>query len=168
MKLSMEQKFIKKLIAIIRINLENEQFGVNELASEIGLSRSQLHRKLQDINGKSTTQFIREYRLQKAMKMLKRNRFTASEIAYKVGFSSPSYFNSCFNDFYGYPPGEVKFKKTMKAPKVSVLKTMVSIIPVLILIGFIVYNKKFDKPTLDPSEIEKYIVVLPFINDSPK
>ena len=62
-KLSMDQEFIKKLIDILEINLENENFGVIELASEAGLSRSQLHRKLHEINGKSTSQFIREYRL---------------------------------------------------------------------------------------------------------
>lgn len=96
----------------MEFNFENEKFGVLELASEIGLSRTQLHRKLQDTIDKSTSQFIREYRLEKAMIMLENDEATASEIAYRVGFSSPTYFSSSFHNFYGYPPGEVKHKKT--------------------------------------------------------
>ncbi len=110
-ELSMDQDFIKKLYDILEVNLENEQFGVNELSEAIGISRSQLHRKLQSIEDKSASRFIRHYRLQKAMEMLQNNVATASEISYRVGFGSPTYFNTCFREFYGYPPGEVKFRK---------------------------------------------------------
>lgn len=109
-KLSMDQVFIEKLTDILQVNLEKEQFGVKELAEEAGLSRSQLHRRLHAINGKSASQLIREYRLQKAMVMLQNNVATVSEIAYRVGFGSPTYFNTCFHEYYGYPPGEVKNK----------------------------------------------------------
>ena len=103
----------------MKVNLENEKFGVVELAAEIGLSRSQLHRRLQELRGKSTSRFIREYRLEMAMEMLKKNVATASEIAYRVGFSSPTYFNTSFHNYYGYPPGEVKFKSPESPPKKS-------------------------------------------------
>lgn len=166
-ELSMDQDFINKLIAIIDINLENEKFGVVELASEIGLSRSQLHRKLQDINGKSTSKFIREYRLQKAMEMLKGNVATASEIAFRVGFSSPTYFNTSFHNFYGYPPGEVKFQKPIETPKKSISKKLVNIVPIIILIGLIIFNEGFNKKSTVLSSIEKSIAVMPFVNDSP-
>jgi TolB-like protein len=53
---------------------------------------------------------IKEYRLEKAHEMLVDNIATVSEIAYKVGFKSPSYFNTCFHEFFGYPPGEVKMR----------------------------------------------------------
>lgn len=112
-QLSINEKFLKKLIAILETNLENEQFGVGQLADAMGLSRSQLHRKLNVITGKSTSQFIREFRLEKAMEMLQNNVATASEIAYKVGFSSPTYFNTSFHHYYGYPPGEVKFRNLL-------------------------------------------------------
>jgi len=111
-ELSMDQAFIKRLDAVIESHLEDEQFGVEELAKELGLSRSQLHRKLNGLTGKSSSQYIREYRLEKSMEMLQNNVATASEIAYRVGFGSPTYFNSSFNKYYGYPPGEVKFRKT--------------------------------------------------------
>ncbi|WP_020532654.1 helix-turn-helix domain-containing protein [Flexithrix dorotheae] len=89
-------------------NLNNEQFGVENLADQVGMSRSHLHRKLKMLKGQSVSQFIREIRLEEAMKLLKEDVGTASEIAYRVGFGSTSYFNSCFNSHYGFPPGEVK------------------------------------------------------------
>ena len=109
-KLSMNQVLIEKLINILEVNLDKENFGVKELAKEAGLSRSKLHRKLKSIEGKSSSRFIREFRLQKAMVMLQNNVATASEVAYRVGFGSPTYFNTCFHNYYGYPPGEVKFR----------------------------------------------------------
>ncbi len=114
-ELSMDNALLKKLTNILEVNLEKEDFGVKELAKEAGLSRSQLYRKLQSLTGKSTSRFIRDYRLEKAMEMLQNNSATASEITYRVGFSSPTYFNTCFHDYFGYPPGEVKFRN----PKVT-------------------------------------------------
>jgi len=166
-KLSMDKAFIKKLTNIIKVSLENENFGVSELATEIGLSRSQLHRRLNDITGKSSSQFIREYRLEKAMEMLKHNQATASEIAYRVGFSSPTYFNTCFNNFYGYPPGEVKNQTAIAPPKKTFSKKIMTIFPVIILIGLIVYNDVFNNKNVEASDIEKTIAVLPFVNNSP-
>jgi TolB-like protein/AraC-like DNA-binding protein/Tfp pilus assembly protein PilF len=163
--LSMDQVFINKLITIIDSNLEDENFGVLELASEIDLSRSQLHRRLQQINGKSTTRFIREYRLQKALEMLKQNVATASEIAYKVGFSSPTYFNRSFHNLYGYPPGEAKIRKSGEPPKKSLPKKMMSVIPLIILISLIAFNE-FGKTSIDLTNLKKTIAVMPFVNDS--
>ena len=101
---------IRKLKTILETHLENEHFGVSELAREAGLSRSSLHRKVHAYNGNSTSQFIREFRLQKAMEILLEGEETASEVAYRVGFSSPTYFNTCFKEYYGYPPGEAKLR----------------------------------------------------------
>ncbi len=105
---SIDQVFINKVTDILEINLGNEQFGVRELARELGMSRSNLHRKLHGIKGKSTSQFIREYRLERAIELLQNNVASISEIAYRVGFHSDSYFNTCFHNFFGHTPGEVK------------------------------------------------------------
>ena len=112
-ELSMDQVLINKLNEVLEVNLENELFGVKELTEALGISRAQLHRKINKFTGKSTSQFIREFRLEKAMQMLQRNVATASEIAYRVGFNSPTYFNTSFREYYGYPPGEVKFRNPM-------------------------------------------------------
>ena len=105
---SMDQAFLEKLTKIVEENLANEQFGVQELAHKAGVSRSQIHRKLHELTNQSTTQFIREIRLEHAKKMLQTKEATVSEIAYRVGFSSPTYFNTCFNDYFGYTPGEAR------------------------------------------------------------
>ncbi len=105
---SRDEVFLKKITEAVLRNLENEQFGVSELSDEVAISRFQLHRKLKLLKGKSVSQFIREIRLAEAMKMLQADAATTSEIGYKVGFTSPSYFNKCFRDYYGFAPGEVK------------------------------------------------------------
>ena len=106
--LSMDQVFINKLTEIVQANLSDEKFNVEELIRESGISNSSIHRKLRSITQKSASQFIREIRLHRAMEMLQKNVGTVSEIAYMTGFGSPTYFNKCFHDYYGYPPGEVK------------------------------------------------------------
>jgi len=111
--LSMDQVFINKLTEIVQTNLADEKFGVEELVKEAGMSRSRIHRKLRSINHQSISQFIREIRLQSAMEMLQQNLGTASEIAFRTGFGSPTYFNKCFHDYYGYPPGEVKKREAL-------------------------------------------------------
>ena len=106
--LSLDQAFIKKLADIILANLRNEKLGVEELSRLMGMSHSTIHRKLRSYTHKSLSQFIREVRLQKAHEMLRQNLGTVAEISYRVGFGSPTYFNKCFHEYYGYPPGDVK------------------------------------------------------------
>ena len=105
---SMDQVFLERVHSAIENNFENESFGVDQLAHEIGISRSQLHRRLKVLSGQSPSQMIREFRLTKAMDMLQNKVASVSEICYHVGFSSPSYFNTCFKEHFGYPPGKVK------------------------------------------------------------
>ncbi|MDR8390807.1 tetratricopeptide repeat protein [Aliifodinibius sp. S!AR15-10] len=103
----MDDAFLKKLTAVVEENLGDEQFNVTDLAFKAGVSRSKIHRKLQQLMNKSTSQFIREIRLQHAMELLKTRVATISEIAYKVGFNSHTYFSKCFHDYYDFPPSKV-------------------------------------------------------------
>ncbi len=105
--LSRNQVFISKLTDIVLANLQNENFSVNDLARESGMSLYNLNQKLHSIKKKTVNQFIREVRLQKALEMLQEGTFTAAEVAYRTGFGSPAYFNKRFHEFFGYPPGEV-------------------------------------------------------------
>ncbi|OMP29919.1 helix-turn-helix domain-containing protein [Mangrovimonas sp. DI 80] len=187
-QVSMDQAFVERLNNILISNFTNEHFGVQELADEVGMSRSQMHRKLNTLLGKSSSQFIREYRLERALEMLQNEEATASEIAYRVGFNSPTYFNTCFSDFYGYTPGEVKFKKTDElkngiAPKIPASKATatpkkkkktftplfwVSVVALVILIGYSFYHNS--KAEIDIEDVpihlreDKTIAVLPFQN----
>ena len=106
--LTNDKVFISKLTDITLANLSDENFGVNELAHEMGISHHILRRRLHGITNKTINQFIRETRLHKALEMLQNGNVKASDVAYKVGFSSPAYFNTCFHEFFGYPPGQVK------------------------------------------------------------
>ena len=104
---SANDQFITRLREIVEDNLSNEQFGVSELAQQVGMSRSNLLRKVSKAAGLSVSQFIRNIRLENAAEMLREESFTVSEVSYKVGFSSPSYFIKCFRELYGYPPGSI-------------------------------------------------------------
>ena len=118
----MENDFLNKITTIIEENLSDERFGVSELANKIGMSRSNLLRKVKKLNGQSVSQFIRKVRLENAMEMLKENDQTVSEISYEVGFGSTSYFIKCFHDQYGYPPGEVSKKNLEENENVEASK----------------------------------------------
>jgi len=104
----MENDFLNKVNSIIEENISNEQFGVSELASAVDMSRSNLLRKIKKITNLSASQYIRKIRLEFAMELLKETSLTASEVSYKVGFNSTSYFIKCFHDEYGFPPGKIK------------------------------------------------------------
>ena len=106
----MEDSFIDKIKQIVLDHLDDEKFGVKELSSKIGLSKSQAFRKVKSLTNKSITQLINETRLEEAAKLILASDLHASEITYKVGFSSPSYFSKCFSKYYGITPGEYKEK----------------------------------------------------------
>ncbi len=105
---SMEQVFLEKLGDIMEKNYQNSEFTAELLGKEIGISRSQLHRKLKALVGESTTGFIRTYRLKIARKRIENKTGTISEIAYQVGFNSISYFNKCFREKYGLTPSQAQ------------------------------------------------------------
>ena len=106
----MDKGFIDRIHKIIITNIANENFGVGDLASLIGLSTSQTLRKVRAITGKSVNHYISEVRLTEAAKLIEETDLTAAEIAYKVGFGSPSYFNKTFRRHYGLTPGDYKTK----------------------------------------------------------
>ncbi len=105
---SMHDQLLEKVHHIIEDHLGDEDFSVEKLARLSGLSRSMLHRKLTMLTGQSASDLITEKRLIRARNLLENNVATVSEIAYQVGFSSPSYFNKVFKRHFKVPPGEVR------------------------------------------------------------
>ena len=101
---SVDEIFLERLLTVVEVNFHDEGFSVEQLGREMGMSRSQLHRKLDALTNESCSQFIRTFRLQRAMDLLKSRHASISEIAFMVGFGSPSYFNRCFLKHYGRPP----------------------------------------------------------------
>lgn len=102
-----DSRFIASLREKIKANIENTEFSVETLSSEMGLSRVQLYRKVKAITGFTPVEFIRIQRLQRAQRLLKGGSKTVSEVSYAVGFSSPSYFSKCFKEYFGKLPGEL-------------------------------------------------------------
>jgi AraC-like DNA-binding protein/TolB-like protein len=100
------EEFLKRLTKLTKANLRNTQFGVSELAREMGMSRSNLHLRVKKLTKKSVSQFINQIRLEKAMELLKEGSLTVSETAFECGFQSVTYFTKCFHDKYGYSPGK--------------------------------------------------------------
>ncbi len=134
-----EDRFLKKVKEIILAHLEDDSFGVANLAREMGLSRSQLFRKLKSCSNFSANQLIRNIRLAEACKLIEEDSYTVSEVAYKVGFSSPSYFNKCFHDQYGCAPSDYLKTRTSEEPSTQKrLKPAIKIvIPVLLILTVI-------------------------------
>ncbi len=95
-----------KVIAIIRKNIENSDFSVEELSREIGMSRVHLNRRLKETMNISPSNLIRSIRLKQAAYLLINNKVNISEVAYKVGFSTHSYFSNSFHDYFGMTPKE--------------------------------------------------------------
>lgn len=108
---SIDQQFINKVRKVIEERIDDTDLSVDELAKIVGVSRSQMHRKIVALSGKSTSVFIRNIRLKRAYALLEKQTATVSEISDQVGFSSPSYFNKCFKELYGITPKQVFSKQ---------------------------------------------------------
>ena len=104
---SIDQQFIAKVRAVVEERIDDTELTVDELAKEVGVSRSQLHRKIVGLSGKSTSLFIRNIRLHRAYQLLEKRIGNISEVSDQVGFNSPSYFNKCFKEEYGVTPKQV-------------------------------------------------------------
>ncbi len=103
---STEAEFLKRLKAVLDKEITNPEFTSERFAEIMQMSRTQLHRKLNAIVGISASEFIRTQRLKLALPLLKQSDATISEIAYQVGFNTPSYFIKCFKEVYGCTPNE--------------------------------------------------------------
>ena len=101
---SVEKQFLKKLKTVLHKNITNSEFSTTVFSKEMEMSRTQLHRKLNAKFGVSASEFIRNHRLKIAKDLLKNSDCTMAEVAYRVGFNTPSYFNKCFKGKFGCTP----------------------------------------------------------------
>ncbi|MCI4669591.1 MAG: helix-turn-helix transcriptional regulator [Bacteroidia bacterium] len=99
-----QTEFLDKLARIVKQRLKDEKFSPKDLAKEIGLSHSQLHRRLKAEINQNCGQFIKKQRLLEAKKLIFETKLSCSEVSYSLGFSSPSYFTRCFKEEFGYLP----------------------------------------------------------------
>lgn len=172
----MDDELLSRIYQHIEDNLDDEHYSVAVLARQVGLSRSTLHRKLIKLTSKSPSDLIKEKRLLRARRMLENDVATASEIAYKVGFSSPSYFTKVFKNYFQLSPGDIRKgnapaiqqilggkQKGMKPLFRTNIRHQTPIILLVILaltisIATVYYLFHKDKP------VESSIAILPFDN----
>ena len=105
-ELSFDEKFLLDITRIIEQNMDDSDLNVNTLSAKSGISAKQLYRRIKAITGMTAVAYIRDQRLKKAASLLSKGSFAVSEVMYRVGFSSASYFTRCFTDEYGVPPSE--------------------------------------------------------------
>lgn len=106
-----DRKFINQFTSIVENNLSNEDFSVEDICKEIGISRVQLYRKVKALIGYNINDYILMVRMQKAKYLLSNEKLSVSEVAFKVGFSSQAYFATVFKTKFGITPTEFREKK---------------------------------------------------------
>lgn len=97
-------KYLEKVNLKLNEHLENSEFTIDQLCSELGVGRSQLYRKIQALTGKSIIEYINSYKLSISMKLIKEGNYTLKEISYKIGYNDNRYFSRSFKKEYGKPP----------------------------------------------------------------
>ena len=103
-----EDAFISKFKKTVEERMADSNLSVEDLAADMGLSRVQLYRKVKALTGSTPVDLLRKARLAQAQRLLQESTLSVSEIAYQVGFASPSYFTKCYKDEFGTVPGEAR------------------------------------------------------------
>ena len=99
-----DKLFIDQLREVVRERMSNPNLKMDELGEQLGISRVQLYRKVKVLTGLSPVELLRQMRLERGKVLLNTTTKTVAEIAYEVGFGTPSYFTSCFKKQYGQLP----------------------------------------------------------------
>jgi ligand-binding sensor domain-containing protein/signal transduction histidine kinase/DNA-binding response OmpR family regulator len=108
-----DKNLVERSTQIVEKHLLDTNFSVEQLADELGVSRSSLHRKMRVLTNQSATEFIRYVRMKKALKLMKESDLNIDEIGFAVGFNSHSYFTQCFKKLYGKTPTEYQAELKM-------------------------------------------------------
>lgn len=103
---SLDEKLVQKALECVEKNMDNPDYSVEELSTDIGMNRTHLYRKLQSVVGLTPSDFIRSIRLKRAAQLLEKSQLTVSEISDMVGFNTPKYFSKYFKEMFGVHPSQ--------------------------------------------------------------
>ncbi len=164
--------FEKRLTLLMEENLGNESFGASELAEQMNLSRSQLHRKIHQVLDKSTTQYMREFRLERAKDLLTHSDLTVAEISYRCGFNSATYFSSVFTHHFNRTPVQFRTTSQMQADPgskrekkpVLMLTKAVIILVIVAMSTWFIQNLGVNGSQSTPNLETKALVIQPLHN----
>ena len=104
--LDSDKLFLNKFIAQLESSYMKSDVSVEKISEQLAVSRVHLYRKVKEISGLTPVDYLRNFRLAKAVSLLGQRRYSISEIAYQTGFSSPAYFTKCFRDVFNMTPSE--------------------------------------------------------------
>lgn len=107
---SMDEKFVKKAVALVEENISKSEFLVEDLCREMGMSRVYFYKKILSLTDKTPSEFIRFIRLKRAADLLEKSQLFVNEVAFQVGFNDPKYFRKYFKDEFGVSPNDYKKK----------------------------------------------------------
>lgn len=107
---SMDEKFVRKAVALVEANIDKPEFLVEDLCREMGMSRVYFYKKILSLTDKTPSEFIRFIRLKRAADLLERSQLFVNEVAFQVGFNDPKYFRKYFKEEFGLSPNEYKKK----------------------------------------------------------
>lgn len=108
---AIDKIFLERTKVVVLQHIADAEFTAECFAQQMLISRSQLHRKLKALTGRSATDYIRCLRLLKASKLLEETSISVADIARQVGFNNLSYFARCFREVYHCAPSEFRKRK---------------------------------------------------------
>ena len=103
---SYNDELMERIMKSVNEHLSESDFNVERLAEDVGISRAQLHRKMKEITGVSTGDFIRNLRLEQAARLIREKKVNLTQVAYSVGFNNQSHFSTVFKKHFGMSPSE--------------------------------------------------------------
>ena len=101
-----DEQLMERIMRSVNKNLGDSDFSVEKLTQEVGISRAQLHRKMKEMTGLSTSEFIRNIRLEQASRLLREQKINVTQVAYTVGFSNLAHFSTIFRKHFGVSPSD--------------------------------------------------------------
>jgi signal transduction histidine kinase/ligand-binding sensor domain-containing protein/AraC-like DNA-binding protein len=101
-----DDKLMERIVKAVHEHLSDPDYNVEQLADDVGLSRSQLHRRMKEMTGVATGKFVRDMRLKEAAHLLKLGTLNVSQVAYRVGFVDQAHFSTVFKKYYGVSPSD--------------------------------------------------------------
>ena len=101
-----DELLMERIMKVVNKHLSDSDFNVETLTSEVGISRAQLHRKMKEMTGIPTSEFIRNIRLEQAARLLREQKINITQVAYTVGFSNLAHFSTIFRKHFGVAPSE--------------------------------------------------------------
>lgn len=101
-----DEELMERIMKVVNENLSDSDFNVEKMCDEVGVSRTQLHRKLKEMTGVPTSEFLRNIRLNEAARLIREHKINITQVSYMVGFANNSHFSTAFKKYFGMSPTE--------------------------------------------------------------